>query len=90
LLFPSSGNSVYYIATGGIPPSPSVYWNHGFEEKMQNNILESIAYRENIDFTGFSYALRGDKIAIPHRLRRYDRMLGLWMSRSDVTRRLWI
>jgi hypothetical protein len=31
----------------GIPP-PSVYWNHWFREKLRNNILESIAYGQNL------------------------------------------
>jgi len=33
-------------------PSPPVYWNHGVREKIQNNLLQSIVYGQNLELKG--------------------------------------
>src|SRR5580704_18917495 len=33
----------------GIPPSPTVYWNHNVRDKLRNDLLESIACGQNLE-----------------------------------------
>jgi hypothetical protein len=36
-----------FAVDGDIPPSPSIYWNHGVREKLRIDLLESITCWQN-------------------------------------------
>jgi hypothetical protein len=38
-----------FTVGGGIPPSPSIYWNHNVRGKFRRYLLKSIACRQNLE-----------------------------------------
>jgi hypothetical protein len=43
-----AGDAPEIQTEGGIPPSPSIYWNLGFAQKMEIDPMESAGCGQNI------------------------------------------
>src|SRR5580700_2844293 len=71
----------------GIPPSPSIYWNHDVSGQLRNNLFESTACGQNSENKIFMTSLSEQS----GRFRLNNHQLSkLWMARSDVTASEWL